>query len=117
MPDDQVVQHVVGRDVDQVGPLVEDTIFIPLGSSCRALSSSIFSCDRRSAVGERLLVLPHQDDALDDVVRRRPRPDDAQPRAGSRRPPWRSGGRRPGMLLYVVTTTSWMSSSFSTSIA
>ena len=30
--DDQVVQHVVRRHVDQVGPLVEDSICIPLGS-------------------------------------------------------------------------------------
>ena len=42
--DDQVVEHVVRRHVDQVGPLVEGDDLHPLGEqACRSLSSSIFS--------------------------------------------------------------------------
>ena len=79
MPDDQVVQHVVRRDVDQVGPLVEDARSSSPWAGCSAVSiSSIFSCDRLGG-RQRLLVLPHQDDALDDVVLA-VAADDPQPR-------------------------------------
>ena len=64
---DQVVQHVVRRDVDQVGALIEDPELHPLGQEVLALDLLHLLGDRLGG-RQRLLVLAHQDDALDDVV-------------------------------------------------
>ncbi len=65
--DDEVVDHIVGRDVHQVGPLVEDAERHALGQDARLLDRDHL-LGHGLGRGQRLLVLPHQDDALDDVV-------------------------------------------------
>ena len=49
--DEQVVQHVVRRDVDEVGPLVEDPDLHPLGEQLLALDLLPSSSATASAVG------------------------------------------------------------------
>ena len=65
--DKQVVQHVMRRDVDEVRPLIEDP-------DPHAPGQELLALDLRHLRGDRLggrqglFVLPHQDDAFDDVV-------------------------------------------------
>src|SRR5262249_40003221 len=65
--DEQVVEHVFGRDVDEVRPLVEAPQPHASGEQLLALDLLHLGGDRLGG-REGLLSLAHQDDSLDDVV-------------------------------------------------
>ena len=71
--DQQVVQHIVRGDVDKIGPLVEDLEVHALGEQALLLDLGHLR-QHGLGGGQRFLAPPHHDDALDDVVLRRPGP-------------------------------------------
>ena len=65
--DEQVVEHVVRRDVDEVCALIEDGELHPPGQNLLVLDLCHLFGDRLGG-RQGFLVFPHEHDAFDDVV-------------------------------------------------